>query len=569
MAASDLQADQFLYNLLQGTEGINTNIGEMRMKPQWAREINNFQLRNGGGLETCSGLDLKAIIPFPIQKIVVYNTPPGPLSLFFNRQQIFAIAAPFIYKVDIDNQLVTKVPNFSVTATSGRPFPIQYKEKLVIVDGVNKPYYFNGTSWQYFPKWPMDFVSQNNGNVFWVYALADNPAQEEVGIPSFGCIWKNRLLLSGDKKFPFRVYFSFAEDILDFDVVADSSPIIDTGGFFDMDSDSEVTSLSPTTNFLSIYCRSNIRVMSGTNPPVSENAIDPWDITVVNSQIGCVSPFAITQFGNSDQLFLSDLGVYALKTSDTFQTVKSAIKTYQIQNQLPGIGAKNINKAIFTNDLAEGILYMAVPSKSNRKYRNKFYKFNHLITDAQDNQTDGWSIAQNLGTYFRCDDVVYVRSRSVILLAAQNKLYVLNAGSLDYEGNPVQSQYTSGPHNPSGSANNHKFLSARLRYKTKNGCKGVLSYSWTNGGSGSVEFSLGGYPGAEYASHGGDSGYSADSSGGNYTSTAQFESFYKQIDIPSSGKRGNILKYDITILEGDIDIQGLEGLFQLDGIPAR
>ena len=110
MPALEMQSDQFLYDLLPGINGMNTTVGEMRLPPVNARYINNMNLQNGGGLKSASGQALLATIPFPIQKVVTYKTPPGPLSLFLNKEEYFAIAAPFIYKIDIDNSLVTKMP---------------------------------------------------------------------------------------------------------------------------------------------------------------------------------------------------------------------------------------------------------------------------------------------------------------------------------------------------------------------------------------------------------------------------------------------------------------------------
>jgi len=472
------------WKLVQVDGGLNTRVGEEALQLNETPFQRNWELSLGGGLSKAKGFEEIVTLPFPIQGLLPY-TETGSC-----RTRILAYAFPEIFEVDVETGNFNLIPkNISTPPkifSDGDPFILQFGTEAIILDGVNVPTFFDGNEVKELPTWRTIYSVANNSIMKDINALNANPSLNEIGNPAFGAVYQERAFLSGDSKFPRRVYFSKPQNFQEWrdNTIIEDVPI-DTPGFFDLEiANCDITALVTISDALIIFTTNEIFRMTGKNIWL-DGLPDQWRIEKINSQIGCLNQHLAVQQDKSDIYFYSRHGLYTLKLADNFGTVRPGGLSYPIQKDLDQISTGGMKRAKMINNPAEGVLYMATPKLRTHRFRDKLWKLNYSVNP----QTNPWSVFENFGFEARIDSLVTTTPNNLVYISNYDKVFKLDSGTSffpDSEGNAteIQATYDFRPIDFGEPRNNKTLVDFLIKYRADVDSTLLLSYAWDTGEDG-------------------------------------------------------------------------------------
>ncbi len=209
----------------------------------------------------------------------------------------------------------------------------------------NKMYILNGT----------DNVFSYDGTTLTDMGNTDYPKGK------YAAFWKNYLFICGDvvlnsTTYKNRVYFS---DLGNPDTFTHASNWFDVGK-----SDGQpITGIAPLGEFLVIFKRRSIFVLSGSSPDEWVLSASVNNLSQIASGIGCVSAKSIVQVGN-DLWFMSDDGVRSVKRNEQGSIPLMGIVSENMRETIEDINwsyADKIAGVYFDNKV-----YMAIPTGTSQ-----------------------------------------------------------------------------------------------------------------------------------------------------------------------------------------------------------
>jgi len=478
-----------VFKLAKVDGGLNTRVGEEALQFNETPFNQNWELTLGGGLQKARGFEEIVKLPFPIQGLLPYRE-SGTC-----RTRMLAYAFSKIFEVDIPGKAFFDVPVTSATSpliqSDGDPSIIQFGSEAIILDGENIPTHFNGTVLKSLPEWPPVYTTTNSTQLKDIHAQASNPAVADIGNPKFGAVYQERAVLAGDSKNPRRLYFSQAQNIQAWQDNAGVDVPIDIPFFLDLQGTTcDITALATTSDALLIFTSNETFRMTGKNAPLP-GAEDPFRIEIINSQVGCLNHHLVWQQDKSDVYFYSKHGLYNLKLSDNFGTVRPGGLSYPIQKDLDQIGTGGMMRAKMINNPAEGVLYLATPKLATHRYRDKLWKLNYAVNS----QSNPWSVLENFGIETRLDSLITIPPNNDVYVANYDKIFKANSGPtyfLDGNDEPteIQAIYDFRPMDFNSPRNNKKIKDFHIKYKSDVDTTILISHAWSSGETGLTQISL-------------------------------------------------------------------------------
>ena len=325
----------------------------------------------------------------------------------------------------------------------GVPFFIPCNNaQMVMVDGGNAPRLISssatGAVTVAAATWPPTYPSNNNTILNQSPdAVAANPTTlgTDIGYPSFGAFYENRVWLAGDKLAPQRLYVSLAQDYDDYGT--NNGGTWDVAFFVDVQSESPITALKVVNNeFMVIYCEREILILTGKFPPASGFPTPHFAIKKLNPNIGCLGPRLVTEKGNNDHYFVANNGlIYTLNNTDNFQDVKPTGISGKIHPLLAELDIPTLKRGYLVNYQLKGELQFFVPSKSYLRYPDQRFIFNY--SELQDDEE--WSIDKGFGDFYLRDTFVDDESNKQVIVTP-TKFLDGNLGTT-YDGQSIDLLY--------------------------------------------------------------------------------------------------------------------------------
>jgi hypothetical protein len=348
-----------------------------------------------------------------------------------------AVNYPHIY-------LINRINGASFTIGSllngvGDPFFIPLiTGQTMMVDGVNAPRLIvNSTVTS--AVWPPNYAAANSTKLNEsANAVAANPTAlgVDIGYPSFGTYYENRVWLSGDNVAPNRIYVTKAFDFTAFG--ANSGATWDIAFFVDVPSNSPITALKVINDkFLVIYCEREIFVVTGKFPPASGFPSPPFQISSLNPYVGCLGPRLVVEQGNNDHFFVGNNGViYNLVSLQNFQDVKPTGLSSKVFPLLEGIDNETFKRGLLVNHKIKGEVHFWYPSENYLAYPDK-----RLVYSYSDSQEEGdeWSIDTDFGDFYLQDSFLDDETSDLIILTPRK--FLNGSEGLTYDGAPIDTFY--------------------------------------------------------------------------------------------------------------------------------
>ena len=238
--------------------------------------------------------------------------------------------------------------NGSSWSTMDDGFTTSLDTEFVVAN--NKMYIFNGTDNTH--SWDGAATALNSG-------LVD---MGSVSVPraKYGIWWKNYLFMAGESvlngtKYPARVWFS---NIADPDTWTTGTDYFDVG----LSDGQEITGLGILGEYLVIFKRKSIYVLSGSGPSDWKLSTTVNNLVNVENSVGCVSHRSIVQVGN-DLWFMSDDGIRSLRRNEEGGTPLTGIVSGNIQGTIDTMNPSALDKVCAT--LYDKRFYYAIPTGSS------------------------------------------------------------------------------------------------------------------------------------------------------------------------------------------------------------
>jgi hypothetical protein len=214
-----------------------------------------------------------------------------------------------------------------------------------ILNAASLPKRWNGvsTTFESMPGWP--YIAEG----------------ETVGNPSFGCVYANRLILSGDATRPNTLYLSAMEDPEDFS----PSALEDGAGAIQVNpgDGQQITALKPlyvpysNEHVLLIFKTTSIYALRGTDA-------SNFRVELVSNTLGTQSPRSIMAVGQ-DVWFLSRSGINALGPNTQVGILAVGSISPQMQGRLSQVNQSQLSKAFALHDPIEKELWWCLPTGSS------------------------------------------------------------------------------------------------------------------------------------------------------------------------------------------------------------
>jgi hypothetical protein len=172
--------------------------------------------------------------------------------------------------------------------------------------------------------------------------------------------WKNYFFIAGDAaiggaSYKNRVFFS---NLGDPDTMTTGTDYFDVGK-----SDGQsITGIYPLGEFLVIFKRKSIYIMSGSNPDAWKLSSSVNNLVSISNSVGCVSAKSIVQVGN-DLWFASDDGFRSVKRNEEGSVPLMGIVSENINSTIDSINKSAYSKicgVFFDNKV-----YMSIPTGSS------------------------------------------------------------------------------------------------------------------------------------------------------------------------------------------------------------
>jgi hypothetical protein len=309
--------------------------------------------------------------------------------------------------------------------------------QMLIVDGANKPRLINNGVASTVT-WPPVYSVQNNtllnesNN-----ATASNPTTfgTDIGYPSFGALYENRAWLAGDQHAPYRIYVS---KILDFDEFGDNSgATFDVAFFVDVQTESPITALKVVNNqYMVIYCEREILVLTGKFPPGTAFPAPYFQISSLNSSIGCLGPRLVTDKGDNDHYFVANNGViYTLNNTDNFQDVRPKGLSSKIFPELQGIDNETFKRGLLINHQIKGELHFWFPSENYLRYPDQRY----ILAYANSQEEEEWSRDTGFGDFYLRDALMDDETNDLVLVTPTK--FLIDGEGTTFDGTDIDMVY--------------------------------------------------------------------------------------------------------------------------------
>ncbi len=383
------------------------------------------------------------------------------------------------FRTEIDNTMYSYGTPYYIPCPNG---------KMVVVDGANNPREISDTSVSV-AAWPPAYTNSNATLLDESSNTGEpNPTTlgADIGFPSFGAFYENRVWLAGDKLAPQRLYVSkmFAYD----DYSNNNTSDYDIAFFLDLPSSSPITGLKVINDkFVAIYCKREIFVLSGKFPPGTNFPEPYFRIDSLNSSVGCLSPWLITSKGDNDHFFLADNGaVYTLNNSDNFQDLKPRGLSSSIFTRFQEIDNETLSRGTLVNHNIKGELHLWYPTEVNRFYPNRRLVLNYSDSD----DTEEWSQDGDFENLEFTDSFVDAESKELIVVTPRK--FLTGDKGLTYDGQAIELVYQLSTLD-FGYPDNRKEIVQIDLYATNNSDtvqKLEFYHLWENGQSGLVIFEI-------------------------------------------------------------------------------
>ncbi len=233
---------------------------------------------------------------------------------------------------------------------------VTYNNVCIITNGTDSPLYYDGTTCA-----AITFTDPSS-----IFGSAK---------PAFACVFRNRLLLSGDATYPHRIWTPAPGSHNNFDNTFSTVDAFDVspgdGGV--------ITMIKPyTKDLMIIYKTNSIHSLSGSQP-FSSATDDPFMLMEVSRTVGCVAGRTVVQ-ASQDHYFMSREGYKKLSAVIQYGDIELADPTFRIPD---GITALNFTAADMANAFAvyvtdnDRYIYLHVPTGSGST-NTQTYVFNTM-----------------------------------------------------------------------------------------------------------------------------------------------------------------------------------------------
>lgn len=352
-----------------------------------------------------------------------------------------SVSYPDLYLHNRINGFSTRID--STLYADGIPFFIPFNNaQMLVVDGGNKPRLISsnasGTVTSTTVAWPPTYSAQNASVLDESSdTTAANPTTlgTDIGFPSFGASYENRAWLAGDKLAPQRIYVS---KVLDYDEFGtNSGSTFDVAFFLDVQSESPITALKVINNeYLVIYCEREILIMTGKFPPASGFPTPYFNVSKLNSTVGCLGPKLVAAKGNNDHYFVANNGLlYTLTNTSNFQDVRPQGISSKIFPLLQELSLDTLKRGTLVNHQIKGELQFFVPSQDYLRYPDQrfIYNYSELMDDEE------WSIDKKFGDFYLRDTFIDDDS-NIQVLVTPTKFLNGNSG-VTFDGQAIDMVY--------------------------------------------------------------------------------------------------------------------------------
>ena len=206
----------------------------------------------------------------------------------------------------------------------------------------------------------------------------DNSTVTDLGVSypkgKYSAWWKNYFFIAGDAAigatgYKNRVFFSALGDP---DTMTTATDYFDVG----KSDGQEITGIHPLGEFLVIFKRRSIYIMSGTNPDEWKLSASVNNLVNIATSIGCVSAKSIVQVGN-DLWFMSDDAIRSVKRNEQGSVPLMGVVSDNINATIDSINTSAYSK--ISGAFYDNKVYMAIPTGSSTT-NNKVMVANTRIT---------------------------------------------------------------------------------------------------------------------------------------------------------------------------------------------
>lgn len=226
---------------------------------------------------------------------------------------------------------------------------VTFNNVVVIMNGVDSPLYFDGTT--------CATETMTDPDSIWNNAT-----------PSFATVFRNRLFYSGDPAKPYRIWTPRPGTHNNFDNSLSTVDAFDVS----VGDGEQVTAIVPLSkDFMAVYKFGSIFRLSGSAPFGSST--DAFVLQEVSREIGCVAPRTAIKVGK-DHYFLSKNGFKKLSTVFEYGDVRDADPSYAAKDSFSEINYDEdyIKNAFAVYVSKERHIYLHVPTGSNTQ-NNQVY----------------------------------------------------------------------------------------------------------------------------------------------------------------------------------------------------
>lgn len=312
--------------------------------------------------------------------------------------------------------------------------------KLMMVDGTNAPRLIDDKTVSTVT-WPPVYNAQNNLRLTEsnnASTSISNPTTigTDIGYPSVGVFYENRIWLAGDKLAPYRIY---ASKVFNYTNFSDNTSATDfnVAFFVDVQANSPIVCLKVISDkFLVIYCEREILVLTGKFPPGTAYPDPKFNIDSLNQRVGAIGNKLVTEKGNNDHFFMGSNGiVYNLVSTENFQDVKPLGLSGKIFPSFQGLTNDTLRRGKLINHALKGELQLYIPSENYLRYPDQRFLYNY--SESQDEPE--WSIDNGFGDFFLRDAIIDDEDNTLILVTP-TKFLTTDSGTT-YDGENIDMVY--------------------------------------------------------------------------------------------------------------------------------
>ncbi|MBY0451221.1 MAG: hypothetical protein K2X01_11415 [Cyanobacteria bacterium] len=316
-----------IFSVSNATGGLNLRASERSLLPNEALDLMNVELTKNGGVLKSNGYIRINTAPI--------SGSPKITGMFYyvkanGAKYTLVTAGTGLYLLGNDGSL-TQV--YSSLANGIPCFFATFNDVCIIVNGVNHPLVYDGTTVTNLPNWT---------------------TIETTGYPSLVEVWKNRLWLSGNPEKPYRLYWSEPGNHGGW-TTAGGAGSVDVN----RNDGQKITGIKTYFDSLAIYKERSIHQLIGDAPP-GTGGPNEFRLRPISTDIGCVAPKTIINVGN-DQYFLAEDQVASLKTTNAFGDVNTQNISYKIQPILTRINRSFVKDAFILHQRSKDQIWLFYP----------------------------------------------------------------------------------------------------------------------------------------------------------------------------------------------------------------